>query len=119
MLDCVLDILSLKLGDTGSYLNLTGNIHIFVLPGNQPCWVRVQILPSLLWAVVSISVPFSKPFQVSVDFPCMGPTLSAVWNLGGGLLAQFLKSLVCSLGSETRMLSVEGAQFIHNLVGLL
>lgn len=72
---CVLNTLSLRLGDTGSYLNLMGNIHIFVLPGNQPCWVRVQILLSLLWAVVSISVPFANPLQFSVDFSCMGPTL--------------------------------------------
>lgn len=30
----------MRLQDNGSRLNLTGNVHIFVLPGNQPHWVK-------------------------------------------------------------------------------
>lgn len=63
ILDYILYILNITLCFSGSYLNVVMQVDIIVSIGNWPVSFRPQVSNCLLWAVISMSVLFSKSLQ--------------------------------------------------------
>lgn len=116
MLDCVLSIVSLRLGDTRPCLNLTGNVHIFVLPGS---WVKGGNSP---WPFVGCGFHLSlifKAFEVLFGFLLCESHPAACLGPGGWSAGSVPKGFVRLFGIKNMRAQCERSQFIHNLVGFL
>lgn len=73
-MDCVLNILSLRLGDTGSYLNVMGEYSHFCFKRQSTLWGQGANSPQPFVGCGFNFSPIFKALQVSVDFSNMGPT---------------------------------------------